>query len=64
VFKELLTQVKEMMQAALADDEIYDLAAQNIKKSYSALLEVRFSAEQALLIVANQGTIFSANNNS
>ena len=38
------------------DEEVFALGAQSMKNAFDALVKVGFTEEQAMLIVANQGT--------
>lgn len=52
----MLEQLKEMVRMMVEDDELFDLTAQLLKKSHSALIKAGFTEEQATTIVAGQGT--------
>jgi len=52
----MLKQLKEMLRLMIEDDEIFNLAAQLLRKSHSALIGAGFTEEQATTIVAGQGT--------
>lgn len=51
----MLEQLKEMLKEMIADDELFDLAAQGMKKCHKALVKAGFTEEQATKIVASQG---------
>lgn len=45
-----------MVRMMVEDDELFDLTAQLLKKSHTALIKAGFTEEQATTIVAGQGT--------
>lgn len=53
----MIQQLIEMMKMMLEQDELFELGAQATKKSYDALREVGFTEDQALQIVAHQGSL-------
>ena len=57
-----LEMVKETLKLVLKDDEMFDLGAKMLRKSYNALLANGFTPDQACHIVAAQGTGFKASN--
>lgn len=56
MFERLLNQMKDVFQALLDDDDFSQLNAKLMKKNYDALLEVGFTPDQAIQIVAAQGS--------
>jgi hypothetical protein len=54
--EEVIAALKEMMHPFLADDELFLLSAQMMKKGFDALITVGFSRKEALSIVSGQGT--------
>ena len=57
----MLEQMKEMLRMVMEDDELFELMAQILKKSHSALITAGFSEEQATTIIASQGSGIKAN---
>jgi hypothetical protein len=53
---------KEMIKDILKDDELFDLSAKVIWKSYSALRNNGFDHDSAILMVANQGSLVKGSN--
>ncbi len=51
----MLDEIKDLMKAVLEDDELFTLSAKAMKKAYDALMAAGFTAEQATVIIANQG---------
>jgi hypothetical protein len=51
----MLEMLKEILQAIVADDEIFDLNAKAMRKMHQALVKNGFTEEQATQIVASQG---------
>ena len=52
-----LKQIKEMFKTVIADDELFALGAQSMKKTFDALVNEGFTEDQAVKIVAGQGGI-------
>ena len=57
----MLEQLKEMLKEVVADDELFDLMAQGLKKAHGALIKAGFTEEQATQIVAHQGMSIKGN---
>jgi len=53
----MLDQLKDLLKAVLADDELLVLSAKMMKKNYDALVAEGFTVDQATKIVAGQGGI-------
>jgi hypothetical protein len=51
----MLKEFKEILREFVADDELFELTAQIMKKSHTALVKAGFTKEQATQIVASQG---------
>ena len=51
----MIEQLVEMLRAVEENDELFDIMARMMKKSYDALIKAGFSEEQATKIVAGQG---------
>ena len=51
----MIEQLVEMLRAVEENDELFDIMARMMKKSYDALINAGFSEEQATKIVAGQG---------
>ncbi len=56
--QELLKNFRKIFMEILADNEVFDLGAQVLKKSHIALIKAGFTEEQATVIVAKQGSGF------
>lgn len=54
-FIEMLEMMKRVFKTINQDAEVFALGAQAMKNAYDALVEVGFTEDQAVLIVANQG---------
>jgi len=52
----MIEQLVEMLRAVEENDELFDIMARMMKKSYDALVKAGFTEEQAIKIVAGQGT--------
>lgn len=50
-----MDELKEMLREMLKEDELFDLGAQLLKKTYDSLIKTGFTEEQATQIVAGQG---------
>ncbi len=61
MLEELLAQIKDFLRMTAQDDEMFDFAAQGMRKMYTALLKTGFNEAEALTIVAHQGLSFLAN---
>jgi len=51
----MLEQLIEMMREMEQNDELFEIGARLMKKSYDALIKAGFNEEQATKIVAGQG---------
>lgn len=51
----MLGQLKEMLKQVIADDELFALTAEAIRKNHQALIKAGFSEDEAIKIVAVQG---------
>jgi hypothetical protein len=54
--EEIIAGLKAKTRPYLADDELFQLSAQMMKKGFDALIDVGFSREEALSIVSGQGS--------
>jgi hypothetical protein len=53
--KEMVEGMKLMLRTITEDDDIFKLGAQMMKKTFDAHLEVGFTEDQAIKVVAGQG---------
>ena len=53
-------QLLEMLRKVEKCDELFDITARILKKSYDAMIKAGFTEEQATKIVAGQGTAVKA----
>jgi hypothetical protein len=53
---EMLDQMIAMLRTMLKRDELFEIGAQMVKKSYDAMIKAGFTEDQALKIVAGQGS--------
>lgn len=51
----MLDDLKEMLKEVVADDELFELLARGMRKSFNALVAQGFTEEQAMRIVVEQG---------
>ena len=56
-----IEMLKAMLNAVLEQDDLFTLGARILQKSVNALVENGFTREEAIKIVANQGSIIGAN---
>ncbi len=61
MFEPLFDQMQEMASELESRDELFATMARINKKAFDASLAVGFTKEQAILIVANQGSGLNAN---
>ena len=57
-----MEQLIEMIKEVLTCDEAFDLGAKLLKKSVEALVSNGFTREEAIQIVATQGTLVKGSN--
>ena len=57
----MLEQLKKKLREVVADDELFELVAQGLKKTHSSLVKAGFTEEQATQIVAHQGMSVKGN---
>ena len=58
----MLSQVKAMLELVLAQDELFELGAEIMKKSLDYYMKEGFTREEAVLLLAHQGPIAKGSN--
>jgi hypothetical protein len=58
----MIEMAKEMIKDILKDDELFDLSAKILWKTYNALRKSGFDHDSAIQIVAHQGSIVKGSN--